>query len=145
MNLFQYAFVVVTFCSLVLSFSHMDYYIAKYNIEMYSEVQKKHSEESDDYIYDEYEQDLYDDYDYDEYDMYDDYFYHKYADYNYILHLSVDAVPAISGHEKEVSGYRAKKEDWLKKHSPWAEDLGDGITIRKFNVSRWIATRILDK
>ena len=91
-NLFRYATVAVSVCFLVLSFSHIDYFIAKYNLNMYE--QKGFTV---DWAGGEY----------------------SYADYDYVLNLSSDAAPAYAEYREEIllymgrNGIEFEDYDWL--------------------------------
>lgn len=115
-NLFQYSLVVVSVCFIVLSLSHIDYYIAKYDLSMYEEMNGLH------------EDDLYG--------------YNNYVDYNYLMSLSTDAAPVIKSHEDEIQKYMEETEQSVDEVN-WTYN--EKITLRNFNVSRYIARLSTEK
>lgn len=109
LNLFSFSMVVVICCFIVLSFSHVDYIIAKYNL---SQCQ---------YIMDKNKND-------------DPYEINIYVDMDYIINLSADSVPAVLDEKNEkVTRYLNKKRYYKK-----LEKYKDG-GIRSFNLSRYNA------
>lgn len=68
LNLFKYSVIVTSICYILLSFGHIDYFIAYYNINMYS------NEKLDNHGYN---------------------IFNEYVDYHYINRLSFDAAPVI--------------------------------------------------
>lgn len=93
-SLFRFSVMVVTVCYLCLSFSHPDYWIARYNVaQMEAEVA---------------------------------------PDYDYLRRLSADAAPVLISYLGEEEAER----QWY--------DV-DADSIRKFNISRSIANRLLEK
>lgn len=118
-NLFRYGIIVVSVCFTLFSLSHVDYFIAKYDLNMYAEMNGMH------------EDDLYDGNDY--------------VDYGYLMELSTDAAPIMAEHMEEMNQYM-KENDWDLYEAQWAYQYykEDGmeynkITIRNFNVSRYMA------
>jgi len=74
-NLFRYCVIVVSVCFIGLSLSHIDYFIAKYNLAMYSQNKMTDT---------------------------DDYLYSEYVDYDYLFTLSLDAAPAFIEYEDDI-------------------------------------------
>lgn len=117
-NLFSYIVVAVTCCFMVLSLSHVDYFIAKYNLERYAKLEEYQQKAEN---LDEGEQ----------WEADENFF--EYVDMEYITSLSADSVPAVLEHKNTVGtyfeqfGYYEKLERY--------RDIG----IRDFNVSRYIA------
>lgn len=116
-NLFRYCFVIVSLCYVVLSFSHMDYFIAKYDLNMYDQMEQVHWTDN-------------------------------YVDYNYLLQLSTDAAPAVAEHRDEIITY-LRNNEWDMDYCDWANIYSDKysgedkkFSVRKFNVSRFIADGI---
>lgn len=93
-SLFRYSVVVVTVCYLCLSFSHPDYWIAKYNV----------GQQEKGILTDE----------------------------NYLRELSADAAPVL------VPYFETDEAE-----NRW--DTEDSGSIRKFNVSRFIAKKLIEK
>lgn len=109
LNLFSFSMAVVICCFIFLSFSHVDYIIAKYNL---SQCQ---------YIMDKNKND-------------DPYEINIYVDMDYIINLSADSVPAVLDEKNEkVTRYLNKKRYYKK-----LEKYKDG-GIRSFNLSRYNA------
>lgn len=124
-NLFRYSIAVITICFMILSFSHIDYFIAKYDLDMYQQADnsKYNSEYSGDGGY------------------------NYRADYDYLLELSSDAAPAFAEHKEEMSLYL--KNNYNKymelKDTYWAEKCYEEYSIRKFNLSKYIARLCIEK
>lgn len=122
-NLFKYSLVVASICYLALSFSHIDYFIAKYDLDMYSRMEEHQISDESDYNY-------------------------EYVDYHYILNLSSDAAPAVEEHSEEIINYIENLE-WGEVYSDWAyvydkdyKQEKSRFSIRKFNISEYIADNI---
>lgn len=116
-NIFKFSTIVVTICFALLSLSHIDYFIAKYDLNMYEQMEKHHSAEE---VY-------------------------EYVDYDYLMELSTDAAPAIMEHKEEVFKYM-KDNCWdignvswsYKYYGEYDKDF-NLVTIRKFNLSKHIS------
>lgn len=118
LNLFSYIVVVVTCCFMVLSLSHVDYFIAKYNLERYAKLEEQ--QEKADHL-DEEEQ----------WETEQEFF--EYVDMEYITSLSADSVPAVLAHRDTVEKYFAQF-GYYEKLAGYRN-----VGIRDFNVSRYIA------
>lgn len=115
-HLFQFALLVVCVGYLVLSFSHVDYFIARYNLEQMDEQKVQSSTESQSIAAPQDAEDS-----------------RGTMDYSYLTQLSADAAPAMVGYEGE----------WMQEYvNHLAHDTQDGW--RQFNVSRFYA-RLLYK
>lgn len=118
-NLFKYGTVVIAVCFTMLSLSHMDYFIAKYNLNMYEEMKGMH------------EDDLYGT--------------NNYVDYDYLMGLSTDAAPEMAEHIEEICEYmeglkyELDEPRWTYEEYDEIEEEYNKITLRNFNVSRYIA------
>lgn len=133
-NLFQYCLIVCSICFLVLSFSHKDYFIAKYNFEKYdkmfdAEVElEKQNEENGENM-----------------EMY------KYVDIDYLMSLSTDAAPVMVSYKREIEKYMKKEQlDWKDFGWCYIEYGSDGevynhIGVRNFNLSRWYSREYVKK
>lgn len=129
-SLFNYALIVSTLCFIVLSFSHYDYWIAKYNFERYESIQKHqntgtaHANEQNDYE--------------------EEYFDSPYVDYGYFMELSVDAAPIISEHFEEIFSYIEQENISLDEVNwyPYSTDPSNS-NFRRFNLSRYIASHTI--
>lgn len=121
-NLFRYATIVVSICFLILSFSHIDYFIARYNLNMY-------------------EQGLTVDWSNERY---------SYADYDYVVSLSADAAPVFAEYWDEISlyieksGMELKDYDWAYQYHEAYGEKYNKMTMRNFNLSRYIAREIMN-
>lgn len=123
-NLFKYSVVVITVCFLVLSLGHFDYFIAKYDMSRYT----KNNIETD---------------------SPDDFY--KHVDYNYLMLLSTDAAPAMMEHKEEIYAYM-EENGWDIDEVMWSyQYYSEGgtqykkMTLRKFNLSRYIARLSVEK
>ena len=116
-DIFKFSTIVVTTCFLVLSLSHVDYFIAKYDLNMYKQMKKHYSAE----------------------DVY------EYVDYDYLMGLSTDAAPAIMEHKDYIYTYMKNNGldignvSWSYKYYGEYDKDFNLITIRKFNLSKHIA------
>ncbi|MBE5957260.1 MAG: DUF4173 domain-containing protein [Lachnospiraceae bacterium] len=145
-NLFKYCVIIVSACYLMLSFSHMDYLIAYYNLNMYSNSLSTSVET--DYSKDQ-----------------------SYVDFEYINQLSTDAAPAIATHSDEMIDFLKNYNNYYSeglapddhtssdnygydiKYCPWAhihyKDNNDidynKIGIKNFNVSHYIAQKLFTR
>lgn len=123
-NLFKYSFVTVTVCFILLSFSHADYFIAKYDLNMYAQMREEQ----------EFGKDWYD-----------------YVDYGYLMRLSTDAAPALMEHKEEILVYMADVNldindvDWAYQYYEEYGEEYNKITIRNFNVSKYTARKIVNE
>ncbi|MBO4864424.1 MAG: DUF4173 domain-containing protein [Eubacterium sp.] len=151
--LFKYGVVIMSVMYLVLSFSHTDYIIARYNLSVIKDDYLESSVDDDDRYYDDY--DDYDDDDYyNDYDDHDDNYIddpelrHKddrngsyqdsngmygLIDYDYLTTLSTDAAPAIAERCPE-----RVREQYFDNNKRAYKDK----SIRHFNVSRYIARNL---
>lgn len=117
-NMFKYSVVMVTVCFLILSFSHLDYFIAKYDLNMYEQMREEQ-------VFDEE--------------------WHDYVDYEYLMRLSTDATPAIMEHKDEIFEYMDSEYinlndvEWAYQYYEEYGEEYNKITIRNFNVSRYVA------
>lgn len=141
-NLFYYCFVICCLCFLILSFSHKDYFIAKYNFSRYDkmcEIEEKQNEESDtgEYLYEERDED-------------NDNLY-EYVDLEYLMELSTDAAPAMVEYKKEIEEYMRVKEwnwtdfDWCYIEWGVEGEIHNHLGIRNFNISRWYSRKCVNK
>lgn len=133
-NLFRYCLVVCSICFLILSFSHKDYFIAKYNFVKYDkmfdvevELEKQNEE------------------DYENIEVY------EYVDMDYLISLSTDAAPAMVSYKNEIGQYIKKEQlDWNDVVWCYIEYESDGevynhIGVRNFNLSRWYSRECVKK
>lgn len=124
-KLFRYGLVVITVCTLVLTYSHMDYFIAKYDLNRENFVKHQVDEETRELL------------DCD-------------VDCSYLMMLSADAAPALQNSEK-VSEYMKKHEidinyvRWLYQEYKEDGEVKNKMTFRNFNVSRYMARLGMDK
>lgn len=113
--------VIIASCYLVLALGKVDYHVAKYNFEMYKEM-----------------------------NTVDD-FYTSYVDYDYIYSLSIDAAPVILEHQHEIEEFeeqvhtKHKKPKWFKEKYRNYIDHYNFVTIRKINLSLNKARLSLEK
>lgn len=128
--LFRFSMVVVTVCYLCLSFAHVDYWIAKYNL--YGGITASADAGEDSYG-------------------------SRTADYYYLTHMSSDAAPAFREY-MEQNGTSDFPSDWLQKGSyeeysakagwlaeyAWRMDARyEQMGIRGFNLSQYTANKVL--
>lgn len=110
--LFRYGIAVVCVVYLAFSFSHVDYFIAAYNL--------SHPVAG-------------------EWDG------TRNVDYDYLYKLSTDAAPAIERYIR-AQGYAAEGEElpvWYELYRIEHEEETENITLRNFNVSHYIASRLM--
>lgn len=116
-HIFKYSVIVVTICFTILSLSHVDYFIAKYDLNKYEEM-KSH------YFIDDYS---------------------EYVDFDYLMELSTDAAPAIMEHKEEIypymqeNGLDISEVNWSYKNYAEYDKNFNIVTIRKFNLSKHIS------
>lgn len=121
---FRYAVITVTTLYLLFSFSHPDYWIAKYNISHYTDNNYYHTEISE------------------ENENRDTIIFDRY----YMKRLSADAAPVIYSMAEEI-GY--DNDSWFKDyafhiwydnhHGKLTEKSNEQLSVRKWNLSRWRA------
>ncbi len=122
-NLFQYSLIIVAVCFTAFSLSHVDYFIAKYDLNMYEEMNGMH------------EDDLYGT--------------HNYVDYDYLMYLSTDAAPAMKEHIDVIHKYMEENElelrdvEWSYHYYEEDGEKYNKITMRNFNISRYTARLIM--
>lgn len=132
-SFFRYGIVVVSAVYLVFSFSHVDYFIASYNL--------SHAKPAEAYTGDEAGK--------------------RYigggtdtgtaVDYSYIYTLSTDAAPAIAAYLGEHPGektadYKAGNGyGWLEGYLAENAVAMNDITLRKFNVSHYVAQQLFEE
>lgn len=115
-SFFRYGIVVASVIYLVFSFSHVDYFIASYNL---SHAKTVEADTGDAVV-----------------------------DYSYIYTLSTDAAPAIAAYLDEYPGeeftaYEAGMGySLLDRYLAWNASAMDDITLRKFNVSHYVARQL---
>lgn len=120
---FRYGIVVVSVVYLGFSFSHVDYFIASYNL---AQVEKTA------YMQEETKRDG-----------------RSQVDYGYIYTLSTDAAPAIAAYLQEHPGEGLTGDGtemgygWLDRYLDRNESEMNDITLRNFNVSHYTAQRLL--
>lgn len=122
-DMFKYGMVVVALCFVVLSLSRIDYHIAKYNLNIYKEMNS----------------------------VYKDDFFSSYVDYRYIYNLSADAAPIVLEHKDEIDKhmdkykYEIKEPKWYREKYKGYLTHYNLVTIRKVNLSNHIARLSLEK
>ena len=110
--LFRYGIAVVCVVYLAFSFSHVDYFIASYNL---SHPVAGGSDRTES------------------------------VDYGYLYKLSTDAAPAIERYirAQERAGKEEELPEWYKLYCMEQKDVMENITLRNFNLSHYIASRLL--
>ncbi len=128
--LFSYGALIISIMYIILSFSHTDYLIAKYNLKELSKAEAKYDED-----YDFSNTDYFD---------YNDYYFNnfeaeysdvKLADYHYLTTLSADAAPIIA---KYSDAYWA--ENYFNKFKYDTDFETDNF--RHFNLSRYTERKV---
>lgn len=117
--LVKYCLVLVTSLYLIFSFSHPDYWIARYNLEhcvSSAELQKS----KDDGVYASLE---------------------AFKDFSYLKGLSMDAAPVIFKKAKELGYDEGDYSYWFNEYT--SNNLPQKMSIRSFNFSRWTAYKII--
>lgn len=114
--LFRYGMAVVSAVYLLFAFSHIDYFIASYNLNQMSQSQRSDTQMSDNRMNDAQET----------------------VDNRYISCLSTDAAPAIAA-------YRKEHPDTFGAYMAATQEERSRITLRNFNLSHYIAYRLLGK
>ena len=110
--LFRYGVMVVSVCYLILSFSHMDYFIADYDLKKISE-NEPYFLNTDTYASEGEEG------------------YYNTTSLDYVIWLSSDAAPAIARYDGA----------WKKDYEDRMKDMYGEESIRKFNLSHHIALK----
>lgn len=131
---FRYAMITVTTLYLLFSFAHPDYWIAKYNISQFSgsyyynteisEESQSDSEERENILFDEY----------------------------YMKRLSANLAPVIYSMAEKAGYY---DDSWFEDyafniwydnhHGKLTEKSGERLSVRKWNLSRWMAENYYEK
>lgn len=137
-DIFRYFATVIISGFIVLSLSHSEYFIAKYDLAKYSsikEIPKEYNSSDDEQGY--YDEDgEYTDID-DSEDEED-----GIVDYAYIISLSADALPAMKEAGMDIKG-AAKGGFYDKYDKVWLYQCEEEPTIRNFNISTYIGRKIL--
>ena len=145
MNLFYYCVVICCMCFLILSYSHKDYFIAKYNFSRYDkmcEIEEKSERQNEE---NDISEDLYEEQDENSDKLY------EYVDMEYLMELSTDAAPAMVEYKKEIEEYMRVKEwnwtdfDWCYIEWGVEGEIHNHLGIRNFNISRWYSRKCLDE
>lgn len=112
--LFRFGIVVVCVAYLAFSFSHVDYFIAAYNLSHPMTVAEENRQT---------------------------------VDYGYIYTLSTDAAPAIARYMRvnESAGTGKAKPEWYVQYCRENENVMEDITLRNFNLSHFVAQKLLIK
>lgn len=110
--LFRYGIAVVCVVYLAFSFSHVDYFIASYNLS-HSVASERDGTER--------------------------------VDYGYLYKLSTDAAPAIERYirAQENGEKGGEMPEWYNLYRADNKDVMENITLRNFNLSHYIASRLM--
>lgn len=125
-SFFRYGVVVVSAVYLVFSFSHVDYFIASYNFSHAGVAEQDAGDKTG-----------------------RSYTGDTAVDYSYIYTLSTDAAPAIAAYLREHPGAGARDTGtgngygWLDRYLMENASAMSDITLRNFNVSHYVAQRLL--
>lgn len=115
-SFFRYGVLVVSVIYILFAFSHSEYFIAKYNFAHSSDSTLTSTQ-------------------------------YKNIDVSYISGLSSDAAPAIADYlaEKNISKDERMDYNWYRYYHDGKEEfIDEGTTFRKFNLSAYIAHRVLE-
>lgn len=122
-KLFRYGLTVITVCTLALTYSHMDYFIAKYDLsrhQSFTELQDDNSVSTSVEFY-------------------------RNIDCRYLMGLSADAAPAMMQHSDRVFAYMKENEvdlgdaKWAYQEHKEDGEVKNKMTLRNFNISRYMA------